>query len=416
MHLLMIAALASSPALAAPTAYTLTELFHATVGTSDTYLEKTEENVQASENKSKARSGFLPTITGYGTYMRADNPAGNPSGTTYSSEQKNAKLTGKQYIFQGGSEYAYYAKANRLLEASESDLEQSRRQYYIDLASAYYDLLLKQALFTHSKTELDLYDDQIKELVSRVKIGRSRSADLLNIRAARASSEARYQAAKSDLRTSRLALNNLTKTSDVDVREENPVDRPLDSVDAYLKSSEQRPDLVAARKRRDAAEEDIAYYRGFHFPDLDVGANYYLHREGANPDSKWDATLTLTLPIFSGGLTQANVRNASSVLRETEVATGLLERTAQTEIRQLHQVLANSEKEMKALTEAVDLAEKAYEQTKKDYRYGLTTNLDLLETLRFLTEAKKSYDQAKYQHLVERIRLEIGAGRIVTTS
>ena len=43
------------------------------------------------------------------------------------------------------------------------------------------------------------------------------------------------------------------------------------------------------------------------------------------------------------------------------------------------------------------------------------TNLDLLEALRTHTEAKKSYDQAKYQHRLERIELELGAGRIPTS-
>jgi outer membrane protein len=417
LSLMTLAAVSSAPALAAPRVYTLTELFRATVETSDSVREKAEERAQAEENKAKAGSGFLPQVNGIATYQINDTaPSSGTAATIYPKDQKIAKLTGTQYLFQGGSEYAYYRKANRLIDEKSAELDDSRHQYYLALATAYYDYLLKQSNLQHAKEELSNFDDQIKELNSRVRIGRSRTSDLLTAKAGRASSESRVHSAENDLATSRLNLNNTTQVADFEIREENPVNRPLEPLEVYLKASEQRPDLIAARKLRDAAYEDIAYYRGFHLPDLNVTGNYYLHREGGNADSKWDALFTLTLPIFSGGATQANVRGASSVLRENEVKTGNLERTAETEVRQLHQALVLAEPELKALADAVDLATKAYEQTKKDYRLGLTTNLDLIETVRFLTEAKQSYDQAKYQHLIERIRLEIGAGRIPTSS
>jgi outer membrane protein len=246
-----------------------------------------------------------------------------------------------------------------------------------------------------------------------VKIGRTRSSDLLSVQAARAGSEARLKAAESSLLQAKLTLANLARIPlEFELKEEGPTTAPLGTLDEYLKASEQHPDLVAARKKTAAAEEQISYQRGFHMPDLDISGNYYLKKEGYTNDSKWDATLTLTVPIFSGGITQSQVRQAASVFRESQINTGLLERNAQIQIRSLHQTLVASEAELKSFAEAVALATKSYDQIHKDYKFGLVTNLDLLNSLQTLTGAKRSYDQARYQHFLERARLEAGAGRI----
>jgi outer membrane protein len=392
--------------------YTLSDLYRSTVDGAETIRSKIEERIQIEETKSQANGSLLPTVNGVGTYYEAGDPSVIHSGYT-GNTQKTIKLTGTETLFKGGSEYAFLAETNRLLEGKEAEIKAARLQYYVDLSAAYYDTLLKKALRNHAKTELKLYDDQISELRNRVKIGRTRASDLLSVRAARAGSEARLKAAESDYLQSKLALANLSRIPlDFALKEEPAAQTPLRSLADYLKASAQHPDLVAARKKRDAAEEAIAYQRGFHYPNLGVSGNYYLRKDGYTNDSKWDATLTLTVPIFAGGVTQSQVRQAASVYRENEINTGLLERNAEIQIRTLHQTLLASQAELKAFSDAVDLAEKSYQQIHRDYKYGLVTNLDLLNSLQTLTAAKRSYDQARFQHLLERARLEADAGRI----
>ncbi len=397
---------------ATPKTYGLTDLYRSTVDGAETVRSKIEERSQIEETKSQGTGALLPTIVGYGTFYKAGQPSIITPGYT-GDTQKTARITGKEYLFKGGSEYAFLAQTNRLLEGKEAEVSGSRLQYFVDLTAAYYTALLQQALRNHAKTELGLYDDQIGELRGRVKIGRTRSSDLLSVQAARAGSEARLKAAESTLHQAKLALANLARIPiEFELMEEVPTNSPLGTLDDYLKASEQHPDLVAARKKTDAAEEQISYQRGFHSPDLDIAGNYYLKKEGYTNDSKWDATLTLTVPIFAGGITQSQVRQAASVFRESQINTGLLERNAQIQVRTLHQTLVASEGELKSFAEAVELAKRSYDQIHKDYKFGLVTNLDLLNSLQMLTDAKRSYDQARYQHFLERARLEAGAGHI----
>jgi outer membrane protein len=394
--------------------YGLSDLNRTTVSESDVVRARVEERTLAEELKSRGNGAFLPTVYGVASYYRNDaiTPAGAATSLS-ATDQRTVKLVGKTFLFAGGSEYAYLSRAKRLVEASEAEIENSRLGYFVELATAYYTTLLHYAQLTHAKTELQLYDEQTGELRSRVRIGRTRSSDLLSVQAARAGSEARLRSAENAYRESRLALANLARIPpEFELREENVAQSNLGTLEEYLKASEQRPDLVAARKRREAAEKQIAFQRGSHFPTVDVSGNYYLKREGFNANSKWDATLSLTLPIFNGGNTQSLVREAASTYKLSEITTNQLERTAQTEIRSLHGTLQTSEAEVQLFAEAVNLATKSYNQIRRDYRNGLVTNLDLLNSLQTLTNAKRSYDQARYQHLLERARLEAGAGRL----
>lgn len=401
-----------------PARFGLSDLYKSTVGGSELVRTREEERSQILETKNQGVGAILPQINGVGTYYKADLP--NTSGAnafSNSTTQKVLKLTGKQYLFKGGTEYSFIARTNRLLEAKEAELDGSRQRYFLDLSDAYYDMLLRQAELTHARTELALYDEQISELRSRVKIGRTRSSELLSVQAARAGSEAQLKSTESTLLSSKNRLANLARIApDFVLTEEVPDNTNLASLDEYLKLSSQRPDLAAARKLRDAAAEDISFQRGGHFPTLDLSGNYYLKREGlgSSNNSKWDALLTLTLPIFSGGTTQASVRQSANILKVNEIETGRLERTAESEIRTLYQNLIASEAELKSFSEAVELAKKSYDQTRKDYRFGLTSNLDLLNSLKTLTAAKRNLDQAKYKHFLERIQIEIGSGRIPT--
>lgn len=398
--------------------YRLSELFRETVSGSERVRNKEEERSQILETENQSYGALFPQISGVGTYYRADVPTTSGTSTTpfssSSATQKVLKLMGKQYIYKGGAEYAFINRTKRLLEAREAEVDGNRQGYFLDLAIAYYDTLLRQSELTHSKTELSLYDDQIAELRSRVKIGRTRASELLSVEAARAGSEAQLRSAESNLVSSKIRLANLARIpAEFELTEENPSTTALESLDTYLQLSAQRPELIAARKKRDAASEDVSIQRAGHIPTVDVAGNYYFKREGfGNNNSKWDAILTLTLPIFSGGSTQASVRQYASILKTTEIETVRLERTAENDIRSLHQNLVASESQLKSFSAAVELANKSYNQTRKDYRFGLTTNLDLLNSLKTLTAAKRNLDQAKYQHFLERIQIEVGSGRI----
>ncbi len=393
---------------------TLDDLYSTGSERNESVLQAKEKYEQASETVSQARGGFFPQINLVGTYQRTDPGTVNSSvSSLFPDQQTNLKLTGKQYLFQGGAEYFTYSSFNHLESAAEQNFIYAKQNYYLSLAQTYFDALKSESQLRYAESEIKLYSDQVAELKKRVSIGRSRPSELMASQSALASSEARKKALESELFSEKTNLRTLSKMEgEIALKEALPFSKDLLSLEEYLKAAEERPDLKSALLTREAANRDLWAKRAGHMPTLDVSGNYWLKREGSNANSKWDATLTLTLPIFSGGITQSKVRAAASVYRQAEVTATQLQFQLRDEITNLYATLKNSIEEVKSLENAVDLAQKSFDQVSHDYRYGLNTYLDTLQSLKNLQDYRKQLDDARYRHYSERVRLEVRCGRL----
>jgi outer membrane protein TolC len=61
------------------------------------------------------------------------------------------------------------------------------------------------------------------------------------------------------------------------------------------------------------------------------------------------------------------------------------------------------------LEDAYKKAKKSYELQVKEYRYGLVTNLDVLQALTFMQDVKQNWDRALIQSQLDYINLTAAA-------
>lgn len=398
-----------------PGGLTLDDLYGSGAERNESIQQAKERFEQSGESVSQARGGFFPQLSLIGTYARTDT--GNSLlATSPWTSQTNARINGKQYLFQGGVEYATYGRLSRLESAAEQDYIFARQNYYLSLAQTYFDALKAESQLRYAENETKLYADQVGELKKRVSIGRSRPSELLASQSALAQSEARRLSLESELAASKTNLRTLAKTEGpLNLKEALPFSPSLSNLDEYLKDAENRPDLKSAIYQREAASKNVWAYRFGHLPTLDLSGNYWLRHPSSSVNSKWDATLTLTIPIFSGGITQSRVREAASQYKAAEVAATRIQNELRDEIQNLYTTLKSSIEEVKSLETAVDLAQKSYNQVSRDYRLGLTTHLEVLQSLKNLQDSHRQLDDARYRHYSERVRLEVRCGRLPKT-
>jgi outer membrane protein len=177
-----------------------------------------------------------------------------------------------------------------------------------------------------------------------------------------------------------------------------------------LSRLEERPDIKEAKERVEASEEEVSVFRGAHWPTLDAVGNYYLKRpSGVLQDIDWDVQFRFSLPIFEGGLRVSETREANSRLRESELSLSQLRRQAEAGIRSLHYSLETREDQLAALKRSTELAEKNYEVLLKESRRGLSRSLDVQIALTDFRASRRNYDQARYAHQLDLLRLENAA-------
>jgi outer membrane protein len=198
---------------------------------------------------------------------------------------------------------------------------------------------------------------------------------------------------------------------------------PANADDWVALAMNQNPRLISSRLGADITRHNISSERGGHLPSLDlVVSRSHFDSEAtitgsSNGDIESDSddttiSLQVTVPIFSGGATNSRVRQAQ--YRHT-AARERLERTARETERETRDAYlgVNSEvARVQSLKQAVESAQTALQATEAGYEVGTRTSVDVLDARRRLFESQTNYARARYDYLLNVLRLQLAAGTL----
>src|SRR6056297_450623 len=235
-------------------------------------------------------------------------------------------------------------------------------------------------------------------------------------------------AAKRQLASSREFLREITGEYLKDL--ETPVQQlaletpdPAEEDDWVDTAFEQNLALIAARLSADIASQEIDARRSGHYPTLDLVATrsdfdreFERSNEGGpfndvfNNQTSDSIALEFRIPLFSGGRTSAQVREAVHLHR---AAMEQLQRVARETERQARDaylgVLAEISR-VKALRQAVSSAKTALEATEAGFEVGTRTTVDVLDAQQQVFSARTNYRRARYDYLLNVLSLKQAAG------
>jgi outer membrane protein len=401
--------LGAGPAAGA-SALTLDEYFAQALVRSEVVATQSELILQAEERYRQARSTLRPTVDGVASYTWLDQ--GARDATTNPTRQPHARLTATQPLFRGFREFAAMRQTQALIGAQGEDYRQARTQLFKDVAQNFYDVLALEQDLRNFDQQISLNLQREKELQDRVRIGRSRSGEMLTVQSTISTLRAQAEQLRAQLAAAREAFAFLSGLpADTLLRDTEVLPARLDPLDTYLARLELRPDVKAAQQRLIAAQENISVARGARQPSLDLNANRYLERKGSLEDVDWDVQLALTIPLYSGGSLQSRVREAVSQSTQAELGASQARRRAEQEIRSVYQSAVLDRSQLEALEKATEAARKNYEVQRRDYRLGLVTNLDVLQALTDFQENQRALDRARYTAKLDWLRLEAATMR-----
>lgn len=346
---------------------------------------------QSEELKNRARAAILPTISGVGSYTKIDPPDAAGASPFLLTRQYSAALRLTQPLLRGGSVSAYqFAKENVLLanfqkEASEINLYQLVINAYFSLSIAQVDLKNINELLSFSR-------ERVKEIRDRTLIGRSRKGELTEAEAQLLKAESQFQQTLMGLQEAERNFEFYTGLKSSEIELSSTIPKIPSSLESYLIKVRSRPDILASIQQTKVAQKQIDIQKGSHLPSIDLTSNYYFDRTGILSTSEWDVGLAIVIPLFQGGGAQASVREAVEGRRISELRSSQALREAQRDISISYQNLSQMTEQLKILKMALGKTEEAYRLNKKDYQYGLVTNLDVLQSLNVFIETKRSYN------------------------
>lgn len=375
----------------------------------------------------QARAGFLPTARfdrehteSRQRILSSENPVFSAGTSSFPTDNKTLFVT--QPIFRKDV-IERYQQAKAVVRQGEFMLLAAEQDLILRTTSAYLLVLAAGDVLSLSVAEREAVGKALELARERLKGGLGTVTNQYDAAARYAVAQAREIEARNKLRDARQGLREVTgKLIDnvQTLRPEFPLETPDPAiVERWVEAAfEQNLVLRARREGVEVARQEIERQRAGYWPSVnmlltrnrrDTGST--LFGGGSNIETT-DLMVRLTVPIFEGGLTTAVTQEAvfrhQKSLEELEQESRSVERVT----RAAYDAVQSGVNLVRALGDSVAAQEGALNAKEQGYRSGLFTLLPVLDAQRDLYLVKRDYAQARYEYLVNRLRLKQAAGTL----
>ncbi len=416
--------LAIALALALPAAAHATDLLqtYEMARAGDPQLAAAESNRLAQkEGAVQARGALLPQIGGSASYSR--NHSSRPGSTFGDTKGRTYSVGLDQSVFDWGN-YTTLRGQKALSKAADYDLEAANDDLIVRTSNAYFDVLVARESLAAAEANETALKKQFDFAQARLDAGLAPITDLHEARAGYDSARASTILTRNALDDAYRALAEITgqpvialKALPDDFRPQLPSD--VGSEQWVNTALESNPDLKSLQYHVESAEAGVSTARSGHYPSLGLSGSYSngtgwdsVPGTMSTDDEGRNVRLTLTVPIFSGGVTQSRVRQA---IANRDAAQDGYEQTKRALVRNTssaYQALVAGVSEVEARRLALVSARSAYEASQVGLEVGTRTVLDVLNNQRTLFASQLDYATAKYNFLRSRLYLEQAAGTL----
>jgi outer membrane protein len=378
------------------------ETYKLALAQSETLAQQGEYITQLQQAERLADAAFKPTLALIGSEYKKQNADATTSGY----------LTAAYSVFSGMRDYISVKAAAAKTGSAELTLDRARQQLYLTAAQAYLGLLEAQRELGIRRDEIDVDNQRITELQARADIGRSRTSEVVAAQTQLAQDKASYLGAGSSERLAQQVIKFLTGLSE-DLAPQKLQRRPQIELQTYLDSAMNRPDVAASRKAYEAASYLAEVQDHNVWPTVTAAGDYYpLRNPMPTPGitDRWDATLTLSVPLYTGDSASAQRESAYAGKRSAALGVQLAERQALTDVRYAYDEFHYISLEADSLDDALKLARDNARLQQEDYKLGLVTNLDVLSALASVEQTRLALSQSRASQHLALITLETASG------
>lgn len=165
------------------------------------------------------------------------------------------------------------------------------------------------------------------------------------------------------------------------------------------------------------SEQEVDRLRAAHLPTLDAVTSYTTNYANGNATNTGGSELKtgviglqLQIPLYQGGAASSRVRQAVLNKQKAQDDVEIARRKAELETQRAYLNLSTSIAQIKALEQALTSSQSQLDSTKLGYEVGVRTSVDVLNAQQQYFSAKRDLLQARYNYLVNIIRLKAASG------
>lgn len=381
----------------------------------------------AAASQDAAKAAFFPTLSPKVSYSNGatysdgktfSNNGGSGSGTGFSSSENGWTIGAEATIrlIDSGQRNLNFMQAKRGTMSQEATLTQTLRSTLFSVEKAYLEVLRAESLQKVQDAQALRTDSILKQTQKRVEVGDAAPIDTLQATADALNAQVNVITARTKTignQASLKAIIGLGSSEPLPALEPVGTDVPADNFgtveEAVKEGLQNRQDLRASRlgvQSQEYAAKASKLETGLTFAaDASIGA-YARPRYGSDALS-----VSLSYPLFDGGLTRANYRRSVATLEELRQRLVQSERDATSEIETAMASYRQGTLRLKAATAAVEAARINYQAAERSRELGASDLIDVLTAQVSLVTAETNYIEALYDTLIAYRQVEFAIGR-----
>lgn len=325
-------------------------------------------------------------------------------------------LTLKSPLYTGGALEAQIAIAQANEVIAEAQFATAAQQVVFSVRQAYYSVTASDANVASAQHAVDAARENVRVAAARVQVGTSPQFDLLQAQVQLAQSAQALTQARTALSQSQqtlaatlvLPLSTTVVPTDFSGLPEVPQD-----VGALVQQAlERRPEIAAARASEVGAQAAIDLAASGLAPNITVQAGPQI--QTSDPTNRaavnFTGTISLTLAILDGGLTQAKVDEARSRLQSAKVTEEQTRQQVELDVRNAYLSLGNAADVLRSALAGQTAAREALRIANVRFQAGVGTQLEVVTAVQNLATADTNVTQAAFQYYVALAQLDRAIG------
>jgi outer membrane protein len=401
------------PAIIFAEEYTLDDLYRIALARSE-ILKVAEENLVIAEiGKDKAFSYLLPRLTATGGITQYSEKKFSDTGSLIQPESGSSwGVRLDQTVSLSGRELTALGISRQFVTKSTYDVTAVREDYLLRfVASAYYNVLMATKVLEIADSNLERLGKYREAAEKKLRIGEVTKTALLRAEGELSGAKSDRLQAQNSLELAMAVLARNVGIKDAfTLREGAEAEGDVPAMNVFQERAFAiRADLKSMEVQKQIAADQIKYAEGAFWPTVSASAGY----AGADQSPSTSSLnreiiyggVALNFPFFEGGLRRAEISEAKARERQAALFYEDLKKGIGIEVQTAYLDLVTQKGILQFLDDQLAFARDNYQAVARQFDFGLSNSLDVLDANTLLVSAETKAVSAVYSYRLARIYL-----------
>ena len=304
-----------------------------------------------------------------------------------------------------------YRSSHEVYRAAQFAARDARDLVVLAVCGAYLQVISTKERVKSAHAQLETANALYQQALDKLNVGLAPKVDVDRSEVEALAQQQRVISLDTEMAKQRINLARMTglpPNDDYEVTDNVPflAAPALTLDDALLQAFAHRADLKAAEAQIRAAERTLAAARDERLPSLSVSGDYGAIGENpSNSHGTFTAAVTLKFPIWLGGRTGGDIKQAEASLAERRAELEDLKSQVESDVRNAYLDLRAATSQVEVARKNLQVTRETLDLTRQRFDAGVADNVEVVQAQEYLTSAELDVINSVFAHNVAKLSL-----------